>query len=149
MADPKLDQLKKIPIFSQCNKTELESLARNTDAIDIPAGRTLIEEGRSNHTFYLILKGELDVDVHGKPTDHLGPGQFFGEVSMIDGGPATATVTSITPIEALVMSHAQFHNAIKAHETIALRVMAVMAQRLRRIGLAEGSDWHDPSRPSA
>jgi CRP-like cAMP-binding protein len=58
---------------------------------------------------------------------------------MLDGGPATATVTTTTPVELLVMSHAQFHNAIKGHETIALGVMAVMAERLRRMGLAAGS----------
>ncbi len=138
MADRKMDHLRRIPIFSRCTKAELESLAQNTDEVDLEAGRTLIVQGRPNHTFYMILKGEVDVDVHGKPTDHLRPGQFFGEISMLDGGPATATVITTTPVEALVMSHAQFHNAIKAHETIALRVMAVMAERLRRMGLAEG-----------
>jgi CRP-like cAMP-binding protein len=139
MADRKMDNLKRIPIFSRCTKAELESLAQNTDEVDLEAGRTLIVQDRPNHTFYVILKGEVDVDVHGKPKDHLGPGQFFGEISMLDRGPATATVTTTTPVEAMVMSHGQFHAAIKAHETIALRVIAVMAERLRRIGLAEGS----------
>jgi CRP-like cAMP-binding protein len=139
MADRKIDHLKRIPIFSGCTKAELESLAKNTDEVDLEAGHTLIVQGRPNHTFYVILKGEVDVDVHGKLTDHLGPGQFFGEISMLDRGPATATVTTTTPVEVLVMSHAQFHSAIKAHETIALHVIAVMAERLRRMGLAEGS----------
>jgi CRP-like cAMP-binding protein len=138
MADRKMDHLRRIPIFARCTKAELASLAQNTDQVDLEAGRTLIVQGRPNHNFCIILQGELDVFVDGKPIDHLGPGQFFGEISMLDGGPATATVTTTTPVEALVMSHAQFHNAIKAHETIALRVMAVMAERLRRMGLSEG-----------
>ncbi len=139
MADRKMDHLRRIPIFSRCRKAELESLAQNTDEVDLEAGRTLIVQGRPNHNFCVILKGEVDVDVHGQPIDHLGPGQFFGEISVLDGGPATATVITTTPVEVVVMSHAQFHNAIKAQETIALRVMAVMAERLRRMGLAEGS----------
>jgi CRP-like cAMP-binding protein len=138
MANRKIDHLKQIPIFSRCTKAELESLAQNTDEVDLEAGRTLIVQGRPNHTFFVILKGEVDVEVHGQPTDHLGPRQVFGEISMLDGGPATATVLTSTPVEALVMSRTQFHNAIKANETIALRVMAVMAERLRRIGLTAG-----------
>jgi CRP-like cAMP-binding protein len=139
MADRKMEHLKRIPIFSRCTKAELENLARNTDEITLEAGRTLIVQDRPNHTFFLLMQGEVDIDVQGRPIDHLGPGQFFGEISMFDGGPATATVTTTTPVDLLVMSHAQFHNAIKGHETIALRVMAVMAERLRRIGLAAGA----------
>ena len=138
MADRKMEYLKRVPIFARCSRSELETLARNTDEIDLPAGRTLIEQGHPNHTFFVILRGEVTVDVQGKPADRLGPDDFFGEISMIDGGPATATVTTATPVEALVMSHAQFHNAIRGNEMIALRVMAVMAERLRRIGLIEG-----------
>jgi CRP-like cAMP-binding protein len=139
MADRKVEQLRRMPIFSRCSKAQLESLARNTDEVDLAAGRTLIVQGQANHTFYLLLKGEVEVEVQGHPPRRLGQGDFVGEISMIDPGPATATVVTTTPVEALVMSHAQFHNAIKADETIALRVMAVMAERLRRSGLTEGS----------
>jgi CRP-like cAMP-binding protein len=130
MADRKLDQLKRMPIFARCSKSELECLAMNTDDVDLEAGRTLIEEGHPNHTFYMLLQGEVEVAIHGHPTRRLGPGDFFGEISMIHPGPATATVVTSTPVAALVMSHAQFHNAIRADESIALRVMAVMAERL-------------------
>ena len=110
-------------------------MALNTDEVDIKEGRTLITQGHPNHTFYVLLAGEVEVEVDGKPMERLGPGSFFGEITMIDPGPATATVVTTSPVEALVMSHAQFHNAIKADEMIALRVMAVMAERLRRVGL--------------
>jgi CRP-like cAMP-binding protein len=87
----------------------------------------------------MLLKGEVEVQVRGRPSRRLGQGDFFGEISMIDLGPATATVVTSTPVELLVMSHAQFHNAVKADETIALRVMAVIAERLRKDGLTEGA----------
>lgn len=140
MADYKADQLRRIPIFTDCSKPELEVLAQNTDEIDFPAGRTLIMQGAPNHTFFLLLQGEVQVDVAGLPPQHLRPGDFFGEITMIAPGPATATVVTTAPSLALVMSHQQFRNAIKANELIALRVMKVMAERLRRINLAEGSD---------
>jgi CRP/FNR family cyclic AMP-dependent transcriptional regulator len=139
VADRKVDQLKKMPIFAQCTKSEFANLAMNADEIDIAAGRTLIVQGEPNHTFYLLLKGEVEVDVRGLPPVRLEPGDFFGEISMVAPGAATATVVTRSPVEALVMSHAQFHNAVKADENIALRVLAVMAERLRRVQAGEAT----------
>jgi CRP-like cAMP-binding protein len=130
MADPKLDQLKRVPIFSACSRSELQSLAQNTDEVSLPAQRTLISEGKSNDTFYILLEGEAVATVNGQER-RMGPGDIFGEISMLDRGKATATVTTDSPIRALVMSHAQFRDAVRAHEDIALRVISVMAQRLR------------------
>ncbi len=133
MADRKIEQLRKMPIFSRCSKSEIENLGRNADEIDFAAGRTLIEQDVPNHTFYLLLQGEVEVMVRGLPSVRLGPGDFFGEISMIEPGPATATVVTSTAVEALVMSHAQFNNAIRADGNIALQVLGVMAERLRRV----------------
>src|SRR5438309_1415392 len=114
MAERKTDLLKRMPIFSRCAKAELEHLARNTDEIDVEPGRTLIVQGQPNHTFYIVCTGELDVMVDGNQIDRLAPGDFFGEITMIAPGPATATVVTRTPVQVLVMSHAQFQNAIRA-----------------------------------
>jgi CRP-like cAMP-binding protein len=131
MADHKMDALKHVPLFARCSKAELRTLAMNTDEVDVEAGRTLIVQGQSNHTFFILVSGEVEVDIQGQPSHRLGPGDFFGEISMLDSGPATATVVTKTPADVLVMSHAQFQNAIKANEAIALQVIAVMAERLR------------------
>lgn len=136
MSDRKTDQLKQVPLFARCSKDELRILATNTDEVSIEAGRTLIAQGRPNHSFYILLSGEVEVHVQGQSPRRLGVGDFFGEISMIDSGPATAAVVTKTPVDLLVMSHAQFHSAIKSNETIALRVMAVMAERLRANALA-------------
>src|SRR5690348_18338946 len=108
MADPRVDQLKRVPIFSQLSRSELQTLARNTDDVPLPAGRTLIEQGKSNHNFFILLRGNADVTIDGKKVSTLGAGDIFGEISMLDRGKATATVVTTTPIDALVMSHAQF-----------------------------------------
>jgi CRP-like cAMP-binding protein len=67
----------------------------------------------------------------GKAAARLGPGDFFGEIGMLDGGPATATVVTEDPVEAMVLSHAQFRDAIKGNDSLAIQVIAAMAQRLR------------------
>jgi|SRR5579884_3494633 len=137
MADPKIERLKRVPIFSQCSSSELKVLAANTDEVTLPAGRRLISEGRLNHTFFILTKGEAEVTRAGKPVGTLGPGDFFGEISMLDRGDATATVTTKTPIDAMVMSHAQFRDAVRAQNDIAIKVIEAMAERLRRDGKSE------------
>ena len=65
----------------------------------------------------------------------MGPGSFFGEISILDRGPATATVVTTTPGRLMVMSHAQFRDAIKANDQLLAQVMSVMAERRRRDSL--------------
>ncbi len=131
MADRKIRELQRVQLFARCSKSELQWLAQNTDEIDLPVGRTLIREGKSNDTFYVLIDGAVDVRVKDQERARLGPGDVFGEISMLDRGPATATVTTVAPVRALVMSHAQFRDAVSGQENIAIRVIAVMAERLR------------------
>lgn len=137
MADPRVEQLKRVPIFAQCSRAELATLARNTDDVPLPAGRTLIEQGKTNHSFFILLSGNADVHIDGRQVNTLGPGDIFGEISMLDRGMATATVITTSPVDALVMSHAQFRDAVQAQQSIALKVIATMAERLRRSSGAE------------
>ncbi len=127
----KAERLRQVPLFSQCTKRDLQFLESRMDQVSAGAGRTLIAEGKPSDAFYLLLEGEVDVSIKGRPRRRLGPGDFFGEISMLDRGPATATVVTRTPVELLVLSHAQFRDAIRGNEALALKVMATMAERLR------------------
>ncbi len=131
MADPKLQALGRVPLFAHCSKKELEFIARGGDEVEVPAGRTLTRQGRSGDTFYVLLEGEAEVKVDGKRRRVLKPGDFFGEISMVDRGLATATVTSLTAARLFVMSHAQFRDAIKASEGLMVKVLMAMGERLR------------------
>lgn len=124
-----LDQLEAIPLFSGLAHADLQFLAGQMDEVSIPAGAVLITEGAGNNVFFVILEGVVDVSVGGKHRRTLGPHDFFGEISMMELDPATATVTSRTPVRAFVMSHAQF-SAVKAHETVILQLTAARSQRL-------------------
>jgi CRP-like cAMP-binding protein len=133
---PKTDALKQVPLFTRCSKKELDFLAAQMDEAEVGEGQVLTRQGKPGHTFYLLLDGEVDVTVDRTRRGTLGPGEFFGEISMLDRGPATATTVTKSPVRLMVMSHMQFRDAIKANEGLLSRVMAAMAERLRQDSLA-------------
>jgi CRP-like cAMP-binding protein len=135
MSNPKADALARVPLFSRCSRKELEFLASRTDEVDLKANYMLIKQGSPSDSFYVLMDGEAGVDVDGKPRPPLKKGDFFGEISMLDRGPATATVVTTTPVRAMVMSHAQFREAIKSSDPLLSTVIAAMAERLRRDSL--------------
>jgi CRP-like cAMP-binding protein len=135
LSDAKTQALSQVGLFAGCSRAELDFLVTRTDEVEVAAGRTLIKQGSPGDTFYMLLDGEAAVEVDGHPRPPLGPGSFFGEISMLDRGPATATVVTTTPARLMVMSHVQFRDAIRANEHLLLQVMRAMAERLRRDSL--------------
>ena len=131
MADPKLAALSRVPLFARCTRKELEFIAREGDEVNVGPGKTLIRQGRPGDTFYIQLEGTSEVKVDGKRRRIMNPGDFFGEISMIDRGAGTATVTTLTAGRLFVMSHAQFRDAIKANDTLMVKVLLAMGERLR------------------
>src|ERR1700693_1377127 len=120
----KEDRLKAVPLFSHCSKRELEFLASRVDEVSLPAGKTLLVQGKPTDTFYILLGGEVEVSVDGRPLKRLRAGDFFGEIGMLDRGVATASVTTTQPAETLALSNAQFREAIRGNEALVVRVMA-------------------------
>ena len=131
MADAKTRVLKQVPLFEDLSPRELAFVASRTDEVPVGAGRQLTKQGRPSNAFYVILEGEADVEIDGKKRDLLKKGDFFGEISMLDRGNATATVTTRTPARLMVMSHAQFRDVVKTSDPILVKVLAVMGKRLR------------------
>ena len=138
MSDPKITALKQVPLFSHCSQKVLEFVASRTDEVNAPAGRQLTVQGKPVESFYVLLDGEADVNIDGERRRTLKPGDFFGEISMLDRGPATATVVTSTPVRLMVMSHSQFRDAVKSHAELLTQVMSAMGQRLRADLLARG-----------
>ncbi len=130
-AHSKANALSKVPLFSKLSKTELEHVAGNADEVDVPAGKKLTTQGRPGDSFYVLLDGEAVVEIGGEKRRTLKPGDFFGEISMLDRGPATATVKTKTPARLLVMSHSQFRDTIKSSDGLLVKVLLAMGQRLR------------------
>ncbi len=135
MGNSKADALARWPMWAQLGRKERENLAVNMDDVDIRAGTTLIREGEMNDTFYIVQEGQVEVTVGGHPVKQLGPGDYFGEISMDQRVQATATVTAKTPLRVFVMSHQQF-NAL-ASGPILQQLRGQMVQRV----VADMAEW--------
>jgi CRP-like cAMP-binding protein len=129
MAKTRIDELRGTRLFSGLSNTDLEFLARHLDEVKVPAGTALITEGKGNHAFYLLAEGEVDVAIGGHHRRTLRAGDFFGEISMLELDPASATVAARTPARLYVASHEQFM-ALKANDTVLLRLKAAMGEHL-------------------
>lgn len=119
-----------VPVFAGMSRKELESIARNFDEARVDAGTTVIHEGKSNHALWIVVEGELALTMRGKLLERVSPPGLVGVPSMLDGRPAWATVTAVTPVRALVASSEQFR-ALCADDRIADRLWAQTGTRLR------------------
>lgn len=134
MADPRVDRLRKVPLFASCSDTQLRFIASHVEEVDIPAGKELCREGESGGEFFVLISGTADVKRRGKKVDQLGPGDFFGEISLLDHGPRTATVTTNGPSRVLALSHVQFRDVLHQDASIVLTLLHAVVGRLRSAG---------------
>ena len=132
VADARVDRLRSVPLFSGCSDKELAFIASRADQVDLPAGKVLTEKGKSGGDFFIILEGKAEVDtVPAKRS--LGPGDFFGEIALIDNGPRTATVKATTPMRCLVLGHSQFRDVLHQNGEIAVKILRAVTERLRAV----------------
>lgn len=131
MRDKHLDYLSKVEIFEAFSRKELGQLGRLAEQIEISEGKDLTKEGTTGREFFVITKGQAGVYRKGKKVASLGPGKFFGELSLIDGGPRNATVTADSNMEVIVLGQREFLGLMHDVPTMAMKVIKGMASRLR------------------
>src|SRR5947209_8479660 len=129
--DEYLDHLSRVPLFSALSKKDLRTVGRAADEIHVPVGRVLVEEGKPGHEFFLIIDGKACVQRGKKRVATLGPGQYFGEMALLDRGPRSATVVADTDLDLLVLGQREFGAVIDAVPPLAHKLLTAMAQRLR------------------
>lgn len=129
--DPKLELIRGVPLFADCGKRDLEEVGRVADEIDVPAGKVLIRQGATGDAFLIVVEGSLSVARDGNVVARLGPGDFVGEIALVDGGPRTATVTAEVPSRLLVVGHREFHSLLDAHPSLERQVLLALARRVR------------------
>ncbi|MGH2725423.1 MAG: cyclic nucleotide-binding domain-containing protein [Actinomycetota bacterium] len=130
--DRKNEALSNVILFSGCDRKEIAQIASLATEIDVPAGQVLAKEGEPGREFYVILDGKAGVEIAGKQVATLGPGDFFGEMALLDQGPRAATVKADTEMEVAVLDPREFVSLIEAHPAVARKVLKVMAGRLRQ-----------------
>jgi CRP-like cAMP-binding protein len=124
--------LERVPLFAGLSHKEREKIARWADSIDLPAGKHLLDEGRLPHEIFVIVDGEDEVSHEGKPLATLGPGDFFGEIALIEHGRRTASVVTTSPTTLAVMSPASFAAMRREMAEVALRIDNAIRERLAR-----------------
>lgn len=129
-ADAKIKLISKVPLFSGLSKKELAQVASIADEIDFKAGKTLIREGERGSEFFVLLEGTAEITRKGKLVATQKSGDFFGEVALICKVPRVATVTTTTPVRALVVTDRDFRGLVKRNPAIALKVLEAVGERL-------------------
>jgi CRP-like cAMP-binding protein len=127
--------LKSVWLFSNCNRAELRMIRGCLDEVDVPRGKVLVEEGRIGREFFLIVDGRAAVTRHGRKVATLGSGGYFGELALLDRRPRSASVMSATSMTVLVMARREFNGLFESAPTIARKLLAAMATRLRETDL--------------
>jgi len=128
-----LDHLASVPMFSACSKKELQAVAKAMDELEVPAGKTLCEQGAVGREAFIIVQGTAEVRRNGKKIATLGPGACVGELALLDHGPRTATVVAGTDITLLVMSAREFASIIEAVPPIGRKILKALASRVREL----------------
>jgi len=123
-------RLQGIRLFSGLSNKELEQLAQWTDELSIGEGHELATEGRFAHEFFLIEDGTAEVLQGGEPIAELGPGDFFGEIALLETERRTATVRATTPMEVIVMFSREFKRMERELPAVADRIRAAIRARL-------------------
>jgi CRP/FNR family cyclic AMP-dependent transcriptional regulator len=131
--------LKAVPLFKGLSDHELKAVVRVAKEIDHEDGHEIIAEGQLGIGFHLILSGEAKVSQGGHELSVLKPGQYFGEIALLDGQGRSATVTAVGPVRTLTIVVWGLEPLLNEHPTMAIALLKELCARLRR---AEASIVH-------
>jgi CRP/FNR family transcriptional regulator, cyclic AMP receptor protein len=123
--------LRKIPMFATLDQQLLDDIVRSSATSNFAAGSTIAKQGDEGSSLYLILNGRVEVRRGPRVLSKLNQGQFFGEMSILDGQPRSADVTAIESTECLVLERSKFEELVRAHPELALEILKEVVGRLR------------------
>lgn len=131
-SDPSVqDQLAAIDLFRGLSKRHLKHLADQSEETHHGAGRQVATEGLGALAFHLIVEGQAQVTTHGQGVRTLGPGEYFGEISMIDGKPRSASVEAVGSLTTIAVPHHVFEKLVNNEPAFAHGLLLLLCARLR------------------
>lgn len=128
----KIELLKKVPLFSNFSQRALGEIAKHADQVQVENGRVLAQQGKTGWEFIFIVGGKARVEKNGKVIRQLSGGDFFGEISLIDGEPRTATVIAETDMTLLIVHKSSFDHLLDAIPGLQRKILVSLCQYLRR-----------------
>ena len=134
MADnTKLNLLRRVPLFTQCRDEPLDLIAQLADEVDVPDGYTLMRQGEIGQEFFVIVEGRVRIERDGATINTIGPGDFLGEVALLEESRRSATAVTEGPTKLLVITHRGFNSLLDSSSSIRAAIMQALAARLRRL----------------
>jgi CRP-like cAMP-binding protein len=131
--------LRALPLFEGLSERQLRMIAAQGQELEFGPEATIVAEGTKAIDFYVLLQGAARVTVGGRTRRRLASGDYFGEVSVLDGGPRTATVTAEEPVVVFRLERKAFVSVLRRNPEIAIKILAVVARRLREVEKLVGS----------
>jgi CRP/FNR family cyclic AMP-dependent transcriptional regulator len=128
--DAKIELLKGVPLFARCSKKELAAIAQIADEIDLADGKQLTKEGSRGREFFVLVEGSAEVKRKRRKIGTLGAGDFLGEIALVTKVPRTATVTTTSPVRALVVSEQNFRRLLERSPDVQIKVLEALAERV-------------------
>jgi CRP/FNR family cyclic AMP-dependent transcriptional regulator len=131
VAEPSTELLRRVPLFADFDENDLKRLARSFKERTFDAGSAVAGEGKTGAGFFVIESGEASVSVRGQEHGRLGPGDYFGEIALIDDGARSATITADSDLHCYGLTSWEFRPLVESNASIAWKLLETMAQRLR------------------
>jgi CRP-like cAMP-binding protein len=131
VADARLDALAKVPLFARVPKRHLRTILRRTGEYEYEDGATILKGGRQGEVLFVLLDGAARVVRGGRTVARLGPGDFFGEIAVLDRRPRTATVIATSPVRCLTLHRDDLREVIAGEPDVAWALLEGLASRLR------------------
>ena len=128
----KTDLLKKVPLFSNLSQRHLGEIAKHADQVQVERDRVLVEEGKIGWEFIFIVEGKARVEKDRKFIRQLSKGDFFGEISLIDGEPRMATVIAETNMTLLIVNKRSFDHLLDTIPGIQRKMLVSLCSYLRK-----------------
>jgi CRP-like cAMP-binding protein len=132
------DHLRRAPLFAGMTDRAVESIASLATEQGFADGEALVREGDPGDAFLVIVGGHARVDQGGATLAELGPGDFLGEIALVDGRPRTASVTAVGPVSALVVRRDGFQRLLDEHASVRHGILSALTERIRRTAASLG-----------
>jgi CRP/FNR family transcriptional regulator, cyclic AMP receptor protein len=126
-------RLKDMPLFAGLNRKERRALAPRADEVELEEGRAIVREGEWPYEFFAIEEGTAEVRRGDQLLAELGPGDFFGEMGLVEDTRRNATVVATTPLKVVVMTGAAFRQTARELPEVAKKVRAAIEERCRQL----------------
>jgi CRP/FNR family transcriptional regulator, cyclic AMP receptor protein len=132
-ANPMVELLRKVELFDGFTTKELETVASMCKPAEFRDGDNVVTEGERSARLYVITEGTAEVRVHGERVDEIGPGDYFGEIAVIDGEPRAATVTATSPVSTLSLANFNVKALLRASPDMGFKMLQKACARIRAL----------------